>query len=121
MAGRRATLVSKKGQSGNPKGRPGGAKNLPTLLEEALNERVIVAEDGGQRKITKREAIVKQIVNRSATADWRAAKILFDMMQEFESRTDPASSETSDFTTEDEKVIQQLRARLRDKKRESDD
>jgi len=111
----------KKGQSGNPKGRPGGAKNLPTLLEEALNERVIVAEDGGQRKITKREAIVKQIVNRSATADWRAAKILFDMMQEFESRTDPASSETSDFTTEDEKVIQQLRARLRDKKRESDD
>jgi len=43
------------------------------------------------------------------------------MMQEFESRTDPAPSETSDFTTEDEKVIQQLRVRLRDKKREPDD
>ena len=34
----------KRGQSGNPRGRPREAKNLPTLLTEALNERVIVAE-----------------------------------------------------------------------------
>jgi len=102
----------KKGQSGNPKGRPGGAKNLSTLLNEALNERVIVAEDNGERKITKREAIVKQLVNRSATADWRALKILIDMQQDIESRMEAASSETSGFTTEDEKVIQQLKAQL---------
>jgi len=49
----------KRGQSGNPKGRPGGAKNLSTLLSEALNEAVIVAENGGRRKITKRQAIIK--------------------------------------------------------------
>ena len=29
-----------KGQSGNPRGRPAGAKNFTTLLEEALNEPV---------------------------------------------------------------------------------
>jgi hypothetical protein len=34
----------KKGQSGNPWGRPPGAKNLKTVLNEALNERVIVVE-----------------------------------------------------------------------------
>jgi Family of unknown function (DUF5681) len=69
-----------KGQSGNPKGRPGGAKNLSTLLSEALNEPVIVTENGGHRKITKREAIIKQLVNQSAIADWRAVKILLDMV-----------------------------------------
>ena len=53
-----------KGQSGNPRGRPPGAKNLKTLLNKALNERVTVTEHGGRRKITKREAIVTQLVNR---------------------------------------------------------
>ena len=34
----------KKGQSGNPRGRP--AKNLPALLAAALNEKVTVTENG---------------------------------------------------------------------------
>ena len=59
-----------KGQSGNPRGRPPGAKNLKTLLNKALNELVIVTENGGRRKVSKREAIVTQLVNRSAKADY---------------------------------------------------
>ena len=47
-----------KGQSGNPRGRPSGAKNFKTLLSEALNEPVIVTENGGRRKVTKRQAII---------------------------------------------------------------
>jgi len=61
-----------KGQSGNPRGRPCGAKNFTTLLEEALDEPVTVTENGGRRKVSKRQAIVTQLVNRSATADFRA-------------------------------------------------
>ena len=38
-----------KGRSGNPKGRASGAKNLSTLFIEALNETVIIAENGGRR------------------------------------------------------------------------
>ena len=111
----------KKGQSGNPRGRPSGSKNLKTLLNEALNERVVVTEEGGRRKVTKREAIIKQLVNQSATADWRAIKILLDLLREIEGQTEPASSETSAFCEADEKVIEQLKVRLHGKKRESDD
>ena len=100
----------KKGQSGNPKGRPAGAKNLSTLLSEALNEPVVVTENGGHRKITKRQAIIKQLVNQSATADWRA--ILLDLLREIEGQTEPASPETSAFSAADEKVIEQLKARF---------
>jgi hypothetical protein len=99
-----------KGRSGNPRGRPPGAKNLKTLLSEALNEPVIVTENGGHRKITKREAIITQLVNRSATADLRAIKILLDILGDIEGQTEPASPETSVFTAADEKVIEQLRA-----------
>jgi Family of unknown function (DUF5681) len=56
-----------KGRSGNPRGRPPGAKNL--------NETVIVSENGGRRKVTKRQAIITQLVNRSATDDFRLAGV----------------------------------------------
>jgi hypothetical protein len=102
----------KKGQSGNPRGRPSGSKNLATVLSEALNELVIVAENGGRRKITKRQAIITQLVNQSAKADWRATKILLDILQAIESRSEPAAAETSSFSEVDEKVIEQLRARF---------
>ena len=101
-----------KGQSGNPRGRPPGAKNLSTLLGEALNETVIVTENGGRRKVTKRQAIITQLVNRSATADFRAIKILLDIVRDIERQTEPSTPEASDFSEADEKVIEQLRARF---------
>jgi hypothetical protein len=99
-----------KGRSGNPRGRPPGAKDLKTLLAEALDEIVIVAENGGRRKITKRAAIVTQFVNRCAKADLRAIKMLLEVLREDQNQ--PASSETVPFTQADEKVIEQLKARL---------
>ena len=102
----------KKGQSGNPRGRPKGSKNLTTLLGEALNEPVIVAENGGRRKITMREAIIKQLVKRSATADLRAIKILLDMVWRIEGQTEPDNAEAATFTEADQAVIEQLRARF---------
>jgi hypothetical protein len=56
----------KKGQSGNPGSR--SAKSLPVLLADALNETVVVMIDG-RRKITKREAMAAQMVDKSESAD----------------------------------------------------
>jgi hypothetical protein len=109
----------KKGQSGNPRGRPSGSKNLATLVSVALNEPVIVVENGGRRKITKREAIIKQLVNRSTKADWRAIKILLDIVREIEGRVEPETAESS-FSAADEKVIAQIKARWHAKKGDFD-
>ena len=101
-----------KGQSGNPRGRPCGAKNFTTLLEEALNEPVIVTENGGRRKITMRQAIVKQLVKRSATADLRAMKLLLNIMRDIEGQNEAASPEPPAFSEADEEVLEQLRTRF---------
>jgi hypothetical protein len=53
----------KPGQSGNPKGRPKGSKNLATLLTEALDEQVTVLKGECKRVITKLEAVVHSIIN----------------------------------------------------------
>jgi hypothetical protein len=82
------------------------------LLSEALNEPVVVAENGRRRKITMRQAIIKQLVKRSATADLRAMKILLDMVRDLERQAEPASPETAEFSEADEKVLEQLRSRF---------
>ena len=70
----------KKGQSGNPRGRAKGGKNLATLLGETLNETVTINENGRRRKISKREALAKQIVNRAAQGDAKTIQIFLRLM-----------------------------------------
>ncbi|KQU51539.1 hypothetical protein ASG72_08285 [Bosea sp. Leaf344] len=56
----------KPGQSGNPKGRPKGAKNLSTLTLEKLQAKVPVREGGRERRMSKGEIGVTKLVNRFA-------------------------------------------------------
>ncbi len=75
-----------KGQSGNPKGRPGGSRNATTILSEALRERVVVTENGRRKSATKLEVIFKQLVNKAAQGDHRATQLLLNQMPSLEAR-----------------------------------
>ena len=59
----------KKGQSGNPRGRPRGSRNLRSLIKKELRELIIVNENGRQKELTKREAMVKRLVNSALAGD----------------------------------------------------
>jgi Family of unknown function (DUF5681) len=61
-----------KGQSGNPKGRPKGSKNLVTLIHEMLDQLIPVREDGRSRKVPARAAIAKRMVNGGLAGNQRA-------------------------------------------------
>ena len=101
-----------KGRSGNPTGRPRGRKNMATLLSAALDASIIVVENGRRKKITKREAIVTQLVNKSASADLKATQIVLAMLGELEALADGAADSAA-FTEADKEIIRRIQARLR--------
>jgi hypothetical protein len=73
-----------RGQSGNPKGRPKGAKNLATLLVKVGRERVRVTINGRTRTITKLEAILLQLANKAISGEDRAAKEILHLLSLYE-------------------------------------
>src|SRR5205085_11203964 len=66
----------------------------------------------------KQKRIITQLVNRAASADLRAVKILLDLLRDIEAEIESAAAETSAFSEADEKVLEQLRARFSVKKSE---
>jgi hypothetical protein len=104
----------KKGQpTANPRGRP--RKDMAALLFEGLNKKVVVTENGRRRRITLREAITRQLINQSASADLRATKMLLDMIKDAEKQAAaaPQPEPSQWFTKADEEVVETLIERLR--------
>jgi hypothetical protein len=69
------------GVSGNPKGRPPKKPSIdldkPSALEQALNKKAKVKYGEKMRTLTKRDAIIEQMVNQAAQGDYRARRDLF--------------------------------------------
>ncbi len=68
----------KPGESGNLKGRPKEAKNFATVISQELKSRIPVTENGKPKKISKRQAIAKQMINKAVTGDHRATQIVLN-------------------------------------------
>lgn len=104
----------KKGQSGNPRGRPKGERNRTTILNSILNERVVVTDNGMRKRITKQEAVYKQLVNKAASGDPRAAQLLLSEMREIEGRIGSTPSGREILEEIDQQVFQNFLKRMRD-------
>jgi Family of unknown function (DUF5681) len=72
-----------KGQSGNYRGRPRGAKNMATHLKEALRERVVINENGRRKRVTKMDVVSRRLVNKAAEGDLRFIQILVALSDKY--------------------------------------
>ena len=102
----------KKGESGNPTGRPKRSKNLTTLLEKELKQRVVVTENGRRRSITKQEAMVKHLVNKAVSGDRPLMQLLLDEIRLVEARAASSPSGTN-LDEADREVMRQIQERMR--------
>ena len=83
----------KPGQSGNPKGRPRGKKNLSTEIEEVLTKSVTISENGRKRKVTSRQAAIMQLCKKALAGDNRALDRFLSLAQTHEADRAAAGAE----------------------------
>ena len=69
----------RKGQSGNPKGRPKGRRDFNTEIEEVLSARVVVTENGKPRKVSSRQATLMRLREKALKGDTRAMDRLLEL------------------------------------------
>jgi len=103
----------KPGQSGNPAGRPRGAKNFATAIEEELQARVIVTENGKRKRISKREVIAKHLVNKAASGELKAIPLLLNETRLREGNHADAGPDQVFDTSEDRNVLDSIIRRIR--------
>jgi hypothetical protein len=96
----------KPGQSGNPKGRRKGARNKRTVVEQALNKRIKVREDGRTRSLRKFEVLVLTMLNKALQGDVKTQIALFGLLRSFGMiGEEPEPTSTEPVTAHDGEII----------------
>ena len=102
----------RKGQSGNPRGRPKGARGLKADLRAELSEKVKVTEHGRTRHLTKQQVIVKTLAAKAIRGDTRAISKLIDLTLELHG-VDGDQSTAGRLSDSDEALLAEFLARSR--------
>jgi hypothetical protein len=98
-----------KGQSGNPKGRPRGSKNLDTIVMEIMSKKIRYTENGKTRTTTTREAIFTVMAQQALKGDLKSADYLLARDAEIAKKTPPAyrrSDELIDPKERDRRAVE---------------
>lgn len=103
----------KPGQCGNPKGRPKGSKNVTTHIREEMNVRIPVTEEGKRRKITKGQAVAKQLVNKAVAGDPKAAAAIMAQERLQTERGGGGASDDALQRPEDDLTMESILNRIR--------
>ena len=94
------------GQSGNPRGRPKGARNLKSDLDKILRKRIRIRENGETREISRQEAILLSLFNKAMQGgDVRAANAIVAMVLKLNPAV-PADEAPEEVSESDRAIIE---------------
>jgi hypothetical protein len=95
----------KPGESGNRKGRPRGSKNTYTLLNDILNQKITLKENGKALKLTKKSAMLIQLINKGVKGDTKAISILFPHLLEADTKEEEKKALMTALNTDDQEIL----------------
>jgi hypothetical protein len=107
----------KKGQSGNPAGRP-KRRTLRTELEDELQVVVTVTENGKKERVTKGRAFWKAVLARAVGGDMRAAGLIATTVGVMPELDEPSNDNAP--AAEDQAVLDEFKKREAERLRRLD-
>jgi hypothetical protein len=99
----------KPGQSGNPRGRPMGARNFKTVLKAILRIPVKVTRDGKPRKVSTQEAALLRLREKALSGVTRELLQLILLAQAYNNEE---LAEARSLSANDETILQIFKARV---------
>jgi hypothetical protein len=100
------------GNRANPNGRPLKDRSVRAAILRELNTTVVITENNRKKRITKLAANAKQIANKGALGELRAAKMSLDLAMKADHERGP-SAPSQALGTNDVTIVERFIARLR--------
>lgn len=97
-----------KGQSGNAKGRPSKTKNTLTILTTELDKTVVLKENGKEVKLTKRQAMLRHMVNKAVQGDSKAMFFVFNQLLQLDQKEELKAQVSKIFLEEDQAILKRF-------------
>ena len=97
----------KRGQSGNPRGRPKGRRSIGKVLHDVTEQKVTVTENGKTRRMSAFEVMMRQLAKDAMQKDQGALKLFVSMMDRYYSDlTESAvTPEREEVLAEDREIL----------------
>lgn len=73
----------KKGQSGNPRGRPKGSRPVGAVLQDILGQRIAVTENGKTRRLPALEVMLRRLANDAMRSEPVALKLMLSLFDRY--------------------------------------
>jgi hypothetical protein len=102
----------KRGDVGNPKGRPRKKKTVGQTIDEVTATRIRIA--GNSKSHTILEIIIRNLAHAAAKGDIRAINTLFNLKGRYQDSED-TTLDPADLAPEDRKIVEEYLARLQPK------
>ena len=93
------------GHSGNRKGRPKDHRNTYNMLTEVLDQKISIKENGRDLKISKKLAMIMQLVNKAVKGDVKAINSLLPHMLMADVKEEDKNKILASISQDDREII----------------
>ena len=92
------------GASGNPKGRPKGSRPVGALLQEIIQQKIAVTENGRTRRLPVIEIALRRLANEAMRGDQPSIKFLLSLLEHY-GDSSQTTLQLGELLTEDAEIL----------------